>query len=161
MVLCGIVTRSIAGYSRCCVDSRARRLVSVPVVLWSHAAVSENNENARPNLIGRLAVLVVAGALFEYPFWSALGNLLNLPSYYQAQFGAPVDTVPWALLIAGVALPVIVFLGATAVGWKRGAGSMALLLTAGFAAVSATALSILAFEKDIELRLVIDFLVNG
>jgi len=38
---------------------------------------------------------------------------------------------------------------------------MALLLTAGFAAVSATALSILAFEKDIELRLVIDFLVNG
>jgi len=119
------------------------------------------DENNGPSLFGRLSVLFVAGFLFAYPFWTALGNLLNLPSYYQAQFGAPVDTVPWALLIAGVVLPVIVFLGATAVGWKRGAGSMALLLTAGFAAVSATALSILAFEKDIELRLVIDFLVNG
>jgi phosphoglycerol transferase MdoB-like AlkP superfamily enzyme len=118
-------------------------------------------DTARPGIVGRLAVMVVAGALFAYPFWTALGNLLNLPSYYHAQFGASVDTVPWALLIAGVALPALTFLGATVIGWKRGAGSMALLLTAGFAAVSATALSILAFEKDIELRLVIDFLVNG
>jgi phosphoglycerol transferase MdoB-like AlkP superfamily enzyme len=118
-------------------------------------------DTARPGIVGRLAVMVVAGALFAYPFWTALGNLLNLPSYYQAQFGASVDTVPWALLVAGVALPALTFLGATVIGWKRGAGSMALLLTAGFAAVSATALSILAFEKDIELRLVIDFLVNG
>jgi phosphoglycerol transferase MdoB-like AlkP superfamily enzyme len=118
-------------------------------------------DTARPGIVGRLAVMVVAGVLFAYPFWTALGNLLNLPSYYQAQFGVSVDTVPWALLIAGVALPALTFLGATVIGWKRGAGSMALLLTAGFAAVSATALSILAFEKDIELRLVIDFLVNG
>ena len=123
--------------------------------------MSEKNENTPPSLFGRLVVMVLAGALFTYPFWTSLGNLLNLPSYYQAQFGVSVDTVPWALLIAGVALPVLVFLGATVIGWKRGAGSMALLLTAGFAAVSATALSILAFEKDLELRLVIDFLVNG
>ena len=120
-----------------------------------------DEDTTRPGIVGRLAVLVVAGALFAYPFWTALGNLLNLPSYYQAQFGVSVDSVPWALLIAGVALPALTFLGATVSGWKRGAGSMALLLTAGFAAVSATALSILAFEKDIELRLVIDFLVNG
>jgi phosphoglycerol transferase MdoB-like AlkP superfamily enzyme len=120
-----------------------------------------DDDTTRPGIVGRLAVLVVAGALFAYPFWTALGNLLNLPSYYQAQFGVSVDSVPWALLIAGVALPALSFLGATVIGWKRGAGSMALLLTAGFAAVSATALSILAFEKDIELRLVIDFLVNG
>jgi hypothetical protein len=120
-----------------------------------------DDDTTRPGIVGRLAVMVVAGTLFAYPFWTALGNLLNLPSYYQAQFGVSVDSVPWALLIAGVALPALSFLGATVIGWKRGAGSMALLLTAGFAAVSATALSILAFEKDIELRLVIDFLVNG
>lgn len=123
--------------------------------------MTETDENIRSSVFGRLAVLVVAGVLFAYPFWTALGNLLNLPSYYQAQFGVSADTVPWALLIAGVALPVLAFLGATVIGWKRGAGSMALLLTAGFAAVSATALSILAFEKDLELRLVIDFLVSG
>ena len=123
--------------------------------------MSETNENTPPRLFGRLAVMVVAGALFAHPFWTSLGNLLNLPSYYQAQFGVSVDTVPWALLVAGVALPVFTFGAATIAGWKRGAGSMALLFTAGFAAVSATALSILAFEKDIELRLVIDFLTNG
>lgn len=123
--------------------------------------MSDNDENTRPNLFGRLAVMVVAGALFAYPFWTALGNLLNLPSYYQAQFGASVESVPWALLIVGVALPVLFFLGATVAGWKSGAGAISLLLMAGFAAVNATALSILAFEKDIELRLVIDFLTNG
>ena len=123
--------------------------------------MTEVDENSQPNLFGRLAVLVIAGFLFAFPFWTALGNLLNLPTYYQTQFGASADTVPWVLLIAGVALPTLAFLGATVVGWKRGAGSMALMLTAGFAAVNAAALSILAFEKDIELRLVIDFLTNG
>jgi hypothetical protein len=123
--------------------------------------VSEIDNNNRPSVVGRLAVLVVAGVLFAYPFWTALGNLLNLPSYFETQFGASIDTVLWVLLIAGVALPALTFLGASVLGWKRGAGSMALLFTVGFAAVNATALSILAFEKDIELRLVIDFLVNG
>lgn len=123
--------------------------------------MSEIDNNNRPSVVGRLAVLVVAGVLFAYPFWTALGNLLNLPSYFETQFGASIDTVLWVLLIAGVALPALTFLGASVLGWKRGAGSMALLFTVGFAAVNATALSILAFEKDIELRLVIDFLVNG
>jgi hypothetical protein len=123
--------------------------------------VSEIDNNNRPSVVGRLAVLVVAGVLFAYPFWTALGNLLNLPSYFETQFGASIDTVLWVLLIAGVALPALTFLGASVLGWKRGSGSMALLFTVGFAAVNATALSILAFEKDIELRLVIDFLVNG
>ena len=123
--------------------------------------MSEIDNNNRPSVVGRLAVLVVAGVLFAYPFWTALGNLLNLPSYFETQFGASIDTVLWVLLIAGVALPALTFLGASVLGWKRGSGSMALLFTVGFAAVNATALSILAFEKDIELRLVIDFLVNG
>ena len=123
--------------------------------------MSENDVNNRPSVVGRLAVLVVAGFLFAYPFWTALGNLLNLPAYFETQFGASVDGVLWGLLIAGVALPALTFLGASIIGWKRGAGSMALLYSVGFATVNATALSILAFEKDIELRLVIDFLVNG
>ncbi len=123
--------------------------------------MTETDENIGSSVFGRLVVLVVAGFLFAYPFWTALGNLLNLPSYFETQFGASIDTGLSVLLIAGVALPVVTFLGASIVGWKRGTGSMALLFTVGFAAVNATALSILAFEKDIELRLVIDFLVNG
>ena len=123
--------------------------------------MNEVDENNRPSILGRLTVLVVAGFLFAYPLWTALGNLLNLPSYFESQFGASIDGVLWGLLIAGIALPALAFVGASIIGWKRGAGSMALLYTVGFAAVNATALSILAFEKDIELRLVIDFLTNG
>jgi hypothetical protein len=123
--------------------------------------MNEIDETNRPSVVGRIAVLVVAGVLFAYPFWTALGNLLNLPTYFETQFGASVDGILWGLLIAGVALPALTFLGASIIGWKRGAGSMALMYTVGFAAINAAALSILAFEKDIELRLVIDFLVNG
>jgi hypothetical protein len=112
-------------------------------------------------IVARVVVMLAAGLLFTYPFWSALGNLINLPAYLQSQFGASPDQVPWLLLISDVARPVVIFLGGVLVTWKRGAGAMALVLTTGFAVVSATALSTLAFEKEVELRLVIDFLTNG
>lgn len=115
----------------------------------------------RPSVVGRLIVALAAGALFAYPFWTALGNLVNLPGYYQDQFGVGSERVPWFLLIAGVAVPVLVFVGGIIVSWRRGAGAMALVLTAGFATVNAIGLSILAFEKEIELRIVIDFLTGA
>lgn len=110
---------------------------------------------------GRIAVAIAAGLLFTYPFWTALGNLLNLPAYYQSQFGVDADAVPWVLLVVDVARPVVIFVLALIVTWKRGAGAMTLVLTTGFAVVNATALSTLAFEKEVELRLVIDYLTNG
>lgn len=110
---------------------------------------------------GRIVVALAAGLLFAYPFWVSLGNLLNLPAYYQSQFGVEADAVPWVLLMVDVVRPIIIFVLALIVTWKRGAGAMALVLTTGFAVVNATALSTLAFEKEVELRLVIDFLTNG
>ena len=115
----------------------------------------------KPGIVARLVVAIAAGALFSYPFWTALGNLINLPGYYQEQFGVAADKVPWVLLVAGVLVPVIVFVGAIVVTWKRGAGAMALVLTAGFAVVNAVALTILAFEKETELRIVISFLTGA
>lgn len=116
---------------------------------------------SKPSVVGRLIVAIVAGALFAYPFWTALGNLVNIPGYYQDQFGVGADQVPWFLLIAGVAVPVLILVGGIIVSWRRGAGAMALILTAGFATVNALGLSILAFEKEIELRIVIDFLTGA
>lgn len=115
----------------------------------------------RPRLVGRLSVAIAGGALYTYPFWTALGNLINLPGYYQDQFGVSADKVPWVLLIAGVVVPILAFAGGILWTWKRGAGAMALILTAGFGVVNAVALSILAFEKEAELRLVIDFLTGA
>lgn len=118
------------------------------------------NPNAS-GVFGRVAVVVTAAVLYGYPFWTALGNLLNLPAYFEAQFGVSSESVPWLLLIAGVALPVVLFVLAIVTSWRRGSGALALALVTGFAIVNATALSILAFEKEVELRLVIDFLTGG
>jgi hypothetical protein len=105
--------------------------------------------------------MIAAGLLFAYPVWSAVGNLLYLPAYLQSQFGASPEQVPWVLLVSDVARPLLIFVAGVLVTWKRGAGAMALVLTTGFAVVSATALSTLAFEKEAELQLVIDFLTNS
>ena len=112
-------------------------------------------------IAARVAVMLAAGLLFAYPFWVALGNLLNVPDYLQSQFGATPEQIPWVLLVSDVARPVLIFLGGVVLVWRRGAGAMALVLTTGFAVVNATALSTLAFEKEVELRLVIDFLTSG
>ncbi|MFM2412631.1 MAG: hypothetical protein RLZZ587_964, partial [Actinomycetota bacterium] len=75
----------------------------------------------KPRIIGRLIVALAAGVLFAYPFWTALGNLVNLPGYYQDQFGVGSEQVPWFLLVAGVAVPVLIFVGGIIVSWRRGA----------------------------------------
>ncbi len=123
--------------------------------------MSKDETPTRHGIASRVFVAIAAGVLFTFPFWTALGNLLNLPTYYQDQFGVSSDKVPWILLVVAVVRPFVIFAAAVLVTWRRGAGAMALVLTAGFAVVNATALSTLAFEKEVELRLVIDFLTHG
>lgn len=112
-------------------------------------------------MFGRVVVVAFGGALYAYPLWSAVGNLLNLPGYYESQFGLDASQAPWFLLILAVAVPVVVFSTATLLTWQRGTGTLILALTTGFAIVSATALSIAAFIVDDRLRIVRDFLLNG
>lgn len=123
--------------------------------------MTDSNSTGSSGIGGRLVVTLGAAVLYAYPFWTALGNLLNLPAYFASQFGASANSVPWALLIAGVALPVVIFVLAIVTSWRRGSGALALALVTGFAVVNSTALSILAFEKEVELRLVIEFLTGG
>lgn len=120
-----------------------------------------NDTQSSRGVVGRLVIAVAAAALYAYPFWTALGNLINLPGYYESQFGVSGDAVPWALLIAGVVVPVLVFVVAIVMTWRRGVGSMMLVALAGFGVVNAIALTILALEKEVELRLVIDFLTGS
>lgn len=109
---------------------------------------------------GSLVVAILIGFFYAYPTWSAVGNMLSLPAYYETQFGVGADEVPWFLLWTGVIAPILIFALGIVLGWRRGPGSLALVLTAGFGLVSALGLDLIALEKDIEIRLVIDFL-NG
>ena len=122
--------------------------------------MSTETTEPRPGIVARGIVAILAGALYTYPVWSAIGNLVNIPVYFHDKFGVDADRVPWFILWAGLIAPIVIYLVALVLSWKRGAGAMALVLTTGFAVNSAIGLSLLAFEKDIEIRLVIEFLLN-
>lgn len=119
------------------------------------------NSTSRQDVTGNIVIVLFFALLFTYPVWSAVGNLLGLPVFYAAQLGVSSDRVPWVLLWAGVLVPVVVFVVGVLLGWRRGPGSVALLLTTGFALVSAINLDIVALYSETRLQLVVDILTNG
>lgn len=117
------------------------------------------NETVKPKFQwSNLVIAILIGFFYAYPTWSAIGNLLSLPAYFETKFGAGADQVPWLLLWTGVAAPISIFAIGTVLGWRRGPGSLALLLAAGFGLVSAIGLDLIALEKNIEIRIVINLL---
>ncbi len=120
-----------------------------------------SNSTPRRELSGNAVIVVFFAFVFAYPVWSAIGNLLVLPNFYAEQLGVSSDRVPWALLWAGVIVPVLVFVLGAALGWRRGPGAVALFLTTGFALVSAINLDIFALYSESRLQLVVDILTNG
>lgn len=120
-----------------------------------------SEERSRRLPWGVIATAFAFAWVYAYPVWSAIGNLVALPGYYQAQLGVSSERVPWALLITAVAAPIGIFVLAVLLGWKRGAGAVGLFLVTGFALVSAIALDVIALEKETEIRLVIEFLTRS
>lgn len=131
---------------------------SVPNIFWG---VTTLNEAVKPGFQwSNLVVAILIGFFYAYPTWSAIGNLLSIPAYFETKFGAGADEVPWLLLWTGVAAPILIFVSGIFLGWRRGPGSLALVLATGFGLVSAIGLDLIALEKDIEIKIVID-LLNG
>ncbi len=120
-----------------------------------------SHSTPRRELSGNIVIIVFFAVVFAYPVWSAIGNLLVLPDFYAVQLGVSSDRVPWALLWAGVIVPVLVFVLGVLLGWRRGPGAVALFLTTGFALVSAIGLDIFALYSETRLQLVVDLLTNG
>jgi hypothetical protein len=89
-----------------------------------------------------IAVAIVFGLFYAYSFWQALGSLLSLPAYYEAS-GIPSSRVPWGLLIAGVAAPVVIYVAALLVGRRQGMLGRSIILFVGLAATAAIGLAII------------------
>jgi hypothetical protein len=101
---------------------------------------SETEERIRPWPIAAIVLAVVFGLLFAWFLYQAIGNLVNVPAAYeQVGYG---DRIPWAILIAGVALPVVLFAGAAWIGIRRTLSQRVMLFAAGLAATAATAFSL-------------------
>lgn len=92
---------------------------------------------------GRLSIILVAllfAILHGYTLWIAVSNLVALPEVYRL-LGIG-DAVPWALLVLGVAAPVILFAGALLLGRRRALAQRVLLFAVSLGATNALALSI-------------------
>ncbi|WP_166866108.1 hypothetical protein [Salinibacterium sp. ZJ70] len=92
--------------------------------------------------IGAIAVAVVFAALTGWFLYQAAGNLINTPVAYE-NFGW-ADRVPWAVLVLGVALPVLFYVGALVAVRRQPLTNRVLVFTAALAATAATYFSLYA-----------------
>lgn len=92
--------------------------------------------------VADLLIAVVVGFFFAVSLYIAAGNLVALPAYLDA-IGL-TGTAPWATLIAAIAVPVLLFGGALALGRGRPVFARALILLVALAANSALAASLSA-----------------
>ncbi|HWH26652.1 MAG TPA: hypothetical protein VNT53_08425 [Pseudolysinimonas sp.] len=96
----------------------------------------------RPSRLPVVIVAVLFALLYGYALWQAIANLIALPQVYE-QFGIGA-AVPWAVLIAGVLLPPVLFASAVLVGRGRPPVIRALVFAAGLGATNALALGLVS-----------------
>ncbi len=95
-----------------------------------------------------LVLVAVFVPLYGWDVWEALGNLLGLPAFYAALGIA--DSVPWALLWAGVFMPVVVLVSAVLVSLRcTGAIERILVFVTGWAVAAALSVSFSEIEQAI------------
>ncbi len=111
-------------------------------------------------IVTRVSLMVFFGAFYAFLMWQGVGNLVNIPAYFPDRYGDDSANVPWAVLIAGVAIPVLAYVAANVVGWRQSASMMSLIFTTGFAFSAMASINLLAIEKQIEVQIVLDFFVS-
>lgn len=81
------------------------------------------------------------GLFYAYAVWVAVGHLVT-----QATGLLGLNGLGWAVLGSAVIFPILVFAGAFALGYRRGAGAFALILLAGLGLTAVFWLNILSYS---------------
>ncbi|QEO10687.1 hypothetical protein [Protaetiibacter larvae] len=123
----------------------------IPEPALDAAATPAQHERRDPSWpVPAIVLAIVFGVLFAWFLYQAIGNLVNVPHAYAAVGMA--DRVPWVLLIGGIALPVVFYVGAALIGVRQTLANRVLLFAAGLAATSATALALYAASAFLASR---------
>jgi len=85
-----------------------------------------------------IAIAIVFGLLYAYVLCGAIGDLISLP----ASLGS---LTPWWLLILAVAVPVVAYVAAFILGFRRALGARALFLFIGLAVVACSTVDSIAY----------------
>jgi len=90
--------------------------------------------------LAALVLALVFAALFALAELSAISNLIALPEWYSVLGIA--DATPWALLVVGVALPVVLYVAALILGRRGSLLTRGLIWAACLGTTHALALSL-------------------
>jgi dolichyl-phosphate-mannose--protein O-mannosyl transferase len=101
-------------------------------------AMTTSRESASPRWLTGL-ITGLAGLFYAYAMWNAVAHLIAM-----AQSG--LTGVGWITLLFGVVFPAIVFVFAYAIGRRRRAGELALVLIAGLGIVAVFWLSLIGYS---------------
>jgi hypothetical protein len=100
-------------------------------------AIADDAVAARRGQVGPLgiAAAIVFGLFYAYALWSALSQLIDLPSDEKG------------IAAVGLFVPIVTYVLAFVIGRRRNVGDKALIYLAGLAVVAALGLSIIGFEN--------------
>ncbi|SIN71319.1 hypothetical protein [Agromyces cerinus] len=91
-----------------------------------------------------ITIAVVFGVFYAYDVWEAVGNLVGL-NITANELGVAITGGGWALLVVGIAVPLLVFGTAFWLGRHRAPLAQVVLFLAGFALVQVLAADVSAF----------------
>lgn len=109
------------------------------------AVVEDDAREAKRGRYGWVSLVVAAlfGLLYAYDVWEAIGNMINLPRYYEL-LGLDPASIPWWVLVINLLVPIAAFLIAFWVGRRQNVGGKALVFLLGLAVSSALGLGLVA-----------------
>lgn len=101
----------------------------------SAQTVSENRSLG----IGKTIIVGLAGLFYAYGVWNAVAYLVTVAQYGLNAYG-------WFVLIFSVLFPIFVFIGAYALGRRRGAGELSIVMIAGLALTAVFWMNVVALS---------------
>ena len=109
-------------------------------------AADDDRAIARPATPLWLAITIAVafGVFYAYDVWEAVGNLVGM-NIYADGLGIALTGAGWALLVVGVALPLLVFGTALWLGRRRGPLAQVVLFLVGFALVQVLSADVTSF----------------
>jgi len=99
----------------------------------------------KPISVLTLIIAAVFGLLFAYFVYQAIANLIELPKSYAAIGLA--DSVPWAVLVIGLGIPVILYVVAFAIALRRPVLDTVVIFVMALATVAAFGYGIVAIHR--------------
>jgi hypothetical protein len=89
-----------------------------------------------------IGIAVVFGLIYAYYLWDAIRSMIELPAQYEL-VGLGRENAPWTLLVAGVIVPVAVYIAALIAGARRNILARALIFLVGLGALACLSLSVI------------------